>query len=145
MVEQGITKGTCYFEWSAPDDADPADPKTWRRCMPALGHTITEEAIAADFQSMADEGKLSEFERAYLNRWVTSLGDPVVSIEAWRRLAKAEAERPPWVVLSLDLGPQDSSAAIVATGEMDYGLQSTVLTNGQGTGWLLASLAEYAR
>lgn len=143
MVEQGVTKGTCYFEWSAPDGDDPADPATWRRCMPALGHTITEDAIAGDFQSMADEGKLSEFERAYLNRWVTSLGDPIVSIEAWRLLAKAEATRPPWVVLSLDLGPQDSSASIVVTGEMEYGLQSTVLTNGPGTGWLLGSLAEY--
>ena len=26
-----------FFEWSAPDDADPADPDTWRACMPALG------------------------------------------------------------------------------------------------------------
>ena len=51
QVEGGGDRGMAYFEWSAPDDADPADPRTWRDCMPALGHTITEEAIATDFTS----------------------------------------------------------------------------------------------
>jgi hypothetical protein len=42
--------------------------------MPALGHTVTEDAVRAAQQSMA----LHEFERAYLNRWTTALGDPVI-------------------------------------------------------------------
>ena len=46
----------CYFEWSAPDDADPFDPATWWACMPALGHTVDVETITADADDMdADE------------------------------------------------------------------------------------------
>lgn len=54
-----------YFEWSADPGADPADPATWRACMPALGETVAEPAIAADLGLM-DRG---EFTRAYLNWW----------------------------------------------------------------------------
>src|SRR5829696_3046408 len=32
----------CYFEWSAAEGSDPGSPTTWRSCMPALGHTVTE-------------------------------------------------------------------------------------------------------
>src|SRR5689334_16497977 len=51
-VEAGVTKNTAYFEWSAPTGADPQDPRTWWGCMPAMGHTITEEAMAAQFARM---------------------------------------------------------------------------------------------
>jgi phage terminase large subunit-like protein len=54
-----------YFEWSAESGADPADPAVWRSCMPALGETTPESAIAADLGLM-DRG---EFCRAYLNWW----------------------------------------------------------------------------
>lgn len=33
------------FEWSAADDDDPDDPQTWAQANPALGFTITEDAI----------------------------------------------------------------------------------------------------
>jgi phage terminase large subunit-like protein len=55
----------CYFEWAAPVGADPADPATWRACMPALGHTVTEARIAAEFERL----ELADFCRAYLNWW----------------------------------------------------------------------------
>lgn len=149
FVEEGRTRGTCYFEWSAPDDANPADPATWRACMPALGSTITEETIAEDYESLAKEGKLSEFQRAYLNRWVTSLGDPIVSLEHWGSLARVDAPRPESVVLGVEIAPKDSSAAIVAAGEATVsladgseagGVQCTVLDHGEGAAWLLTAL-----
>lgn len=150
LVEQQIADpskrhGVCYIEYSAPDDADPYDPRVWWDCMPALGYTVTEEAVQAALEMMLADPKLglNEFKRAYLNQWVLAMGDPIVALEFWRTLAVDNPARPPWVVLSLDLGPQDSSASIVATGEMPYGLQSTVLQNGPGTGWLLPALAEY--
>ena len=64
-VGDGLTSGLAYFEWSAEDGADPADPATWRTCMPALGVTVEEATIAADMASMPP----TEFARAYLNRW----------------------------------------------------------------------------
>ena len=37
QVAEGITEGSAYVEYSAPDGADLEDPATWYRCNPALG------------------------------------------------------------------------------------------------------------
>ena len=58
-------RSTAYFEWSALPGSDPAAPATWRACMPALGHTVTEARIAAEFERL----ELADFCRAYLNWW----------------------------------------------------------------------------
>jgi phage terminase large subunit-like protein len=80
-AELGVTDTACYFEWSAADDADASDPETWRGCMPALGWTATEAAVAADFELMAE----AEFRRAYLNQWpeVANPGWGEISEQAW--------------------------------------------------------------
>jgi hypothetical protein len=65
-VKNGVTEGVCYFEWAAPPDdrsPDPDDRKLWWFVMPALGHTITEEAIASDRLEMT----LPDFLRSYYN------------------------------------------------------------------------------
>jgi hypothetical protein len=64
-VAGGLTGGSCYFEWSAPLDADPGDPTTWWGCMPALGQTVDEEAIAGDYEAM----DLPDFCAEYLGWW----------------------------------------------------------------------------
>ena len=46
-AESGKRSGVAYFEWSAPFDADPADPETWAGCMPALGHTQDLDVVQA--------------------------------------------------------------------------------------------------
>lgn len=69
-VERGDTDAFAYFEWSAPDDADLWDRDVWRATHPALGHTITEEALAAEISKMVadpEEGE-SEARRAYYNQ-----------------------------------------------------------------------------
>ena len=35
----------------------------------------------------------NEFARAYLNRWVASMGEPLVGAEAWGELAVPDARR----------------------------------------------------
>jgi len=81
-VEAGVTGSSAYFGWSAPDDADPGDPETWRGCMPALGITITEDTVQADFETM----ELSEFRRACLCQWpdVAQPGWKLFSEEDWK-------------------------------------------------------------
>jgi phage terminase large subunit-like protein len=52
-AELGVAEGTAFLEWAASPDDDPTDPATWRRTMPALGFTITEETVAKDLASMS--------------------------------------------------------------------------------------------
>ena len=81
MAELGATDTAAYFGYSASDDADPGDPATWWRCMPALGYTVTEETVRADFTTM----QLAEFRRAYLCQWpeVAKPGWEVIGRDAW--------------------------------------------------------------
>jgi phage terminase large subunit-like protein len=82
-AELGVTDTACYLEWSAADEADPADPATWHSAMPALGPggTVDEDAVAADLELM----ELSEFRRACLNQWpeIARPGWAEISEEAW--------------------------------------------------------------
>jgi hypothetical protein len=48
----GQRSTVAYFEWSALAGSDPGDPATWWACMPALGHTVTEARIAAEFERL---------------------------------------------------------------------------------------------
>jgi phage terminase large subunit-like protein len=84
-AELGLTDTSAYVGYSAPDDADPADPATWRACMPALGYTVTEKTVHADFTTM----DLAEFRRAYLCQWpeVAKPGWGVISQDAWNAVA----------------------------------------------------------
>lgn len=79
-IEKGIAGGGCYVGYSAPDDADPGDPATWRACMPALGITVTEDVVAKDFADM----EISEFRRAYLCQW------PEVARPGWGVIGQAD-------------------------------------------------------
>lgn len=83
---EGRQRGIAYFEWSAPEDADPGDEAVWWACMPALGRTISVGAIRDEYEKARDAGKLNEFRRAYLNQWVPRDVDAdweVISQDAW--------------------------------------------------------------
>lgn len=146
--DESKRRGVCYIEYSAPEDADPFDPRVWWDCMPALGYTVTEDTVRAALEMMLADPKLglSEFKRAYLNQWVLAMGDPIVPIDHWQSLSRPDAARPPWVVLGISVAPEDASAAVVACGEDLLGLQTTVLEHGDGIDWLLpADSAEPGR
>jgi phage terminase large subunit-like protein len=142
LAEQGINTGVAYFEWSAEDDADPSDPATWRSCMPALGHTISESAVAADFASMP----LSEFRRAYLNSWVTMSAEPVVPIDVWLALADPRSSAGDPVALAFDVSPDRSHAAIACAGKRKDGLiHVEVVDHRRGTNWVVDRVAQLVR
>lgn len=94
-----------YFEWSAPDDADPDDPQVWRDCMPALGHTITEDVVRSERDSMADD----EFRRSYLNQWRDKKqGVGVFAPSSWAECAVPDDDGEVWrgePMWTLDVSP----------------------------------------
>jgi phage terminase large subunit-like protein len=69
--ESGVHGRTAFFEWSAPDDADPGDPEVWITCSPALGHTISVDFIRGEWDRAQRKGQegIDTFRRAYLNQW----------------------------------------------------------------------------
>lgn len=69
--ETGRHGRTAFFEWSAPDDADPADPAVWAACSPALGLTIPLEFLQSQWEKAVRKGQagIDTFRRAYLNQW----------------------------------------------------------------------------
>ena len=66
------------------DDEDPGDLETWRRRMPALGITVSEETVRTDYELM----DLAEFRRAYGCQWpeVAKPGWEVISRQTWEAL-----------------------------------------------------------
>ena len=137
-ADAGVTRDIAYLEWSAGDEDDPSLSETWRKAIPALDRTIHESTIRGDFQSMPRH----EFERAFLNRFVTAIGESVVSPDAWERLAAPNARKPERVTLGVDVAPRSKSAAIAAAGRLDGNLCVSVLEHGPGTEWLAPRLAE---
>jgi len=135
-VGAGHRSTVAYFEWSAPEGSDPGDPSTWWATMPALGHTVTEPTVAAEFERL----DLADFCRAYLNWW------PGEIPADWQVIAEAD-----WVALAdpvafaADVTPDRSAAAIAVAGVRPDGLGHVeVVDHRPGTGWVVGRLVELA-
>jgi hypothetical protein len=131
-----------YFEWFAPEDMDRSDPATWRATLPALGHTVTEEVIAAELEKMDP----AEFDRAYLNRTrkPTPPTDPNVPKLAWPGLVD-QASRPvaSSVALAIDVSQDRSRAAISAASlRPDGRVHLEVVAYRPGTDWVVPAVAK---
>jgi hypothetical protein len=137
-VEAGERSGVCYFEWSAPDDWAIDDPATWRAAMPALGTTIDEETIAADYRTM-DAG---EFSRAYLNRWAPA-GVPVFALGQWLACLEPASSIVGAPAFGVDVAPDRSSASIAAAGGRSDGrVHVELVERRDGTDWIPGRLRE---
>lgn len=144
---EGRGRGIAYFEWSADPDADPGDPAVWRMCMPALGHTITEADIRAEYEKARDSGKLNDFRRAYLNQWVPkeSASRKALDLAAWGRSADPGSQIASKVAIGFSIAPDLSLAAVGVSGRRADGLGHLELVEcREGTSWLIGRVAEMA-
>lgn len=144
---EGRQRGLAYFEWSAPEDADPADPATWRGCMPALGYTISEDAIRAEYENARDSGRLNEFRRAYLNQWVLkedfSEAWDVIRRGEWSVLTDPGSSAGGRVAVAVEVSHDRKMAAVALAGlRADGRLHVEVTDHRPGTGWVPARMAE---
>lgn len=121
--------GVAYFEFSIPEDADIDDPEVWWTYMPALGYTITEEAVAHARQTMED----GEFRRAFGNQRTAGGGERIIPPELWDRVVAPTAAPEHNLTFGLDINHDRSSAAIcVSDGET-----IEMVDHLPGTGWLV--------
>ena len=137
LATSGVTTGAAYVEYSADDDDDPADPAVWAGCNPALGYTITEDAIAAEFASL----DLMDFRRSRLCQWTVAKAEPVVPLALWGELVDRQSRRGPALALAFDSAPDGSSSSIAVASVREDGLLHVELVAREpGTGWLAAEV-----
>lgn len=139
-----------YFDWSAPPDCDPSDEDVWRDCMPALGYTVTLNAIRSEYRKAVAANKLSDFKRAYLNIWVpkgSDIVESVIPMELWRALSAPTVERPVGkVAFAVDSTPSNSATAIsVAGARADGATQVQVVEHRPGQTWAVSRVVELSR
>jgi phage terminase large subunit-like protein len=139
LAEAGLTDTSCYVEYSAAADADPADPATWAGCNPAMGQTITESAIDAEYASM----DLVEFKRARLCQWTSQIVPPVVPLDTWSALTDLRAAAPDRICAAFDVGPERARASVAVAGRRPDGKFFVELVyNLPGTEWVPSHLAD---
>ena len=141
QVAEGITEGTAYVEYSAPDGADPMDPATWYACNPALGITISEQAVHDELRTM----DVVDFQRSRLNQWTSSLVDPVVPLSTWHALVEQFSSPGNDLVLAFDSTPTGSRSSIaIASKRADGRIHVELIANQECTGWLISRIKELA-
>lgn len=142
IVERGEQSSVCYLEWSNLDGPFD-DPATWWSCMPARGHTVTDDVIRAELEKMERE----EFERAYLNRRKGSRPPPdpnVPTVAEWRALVDDRAVLGDPVAFAIEMTFDRKRAAIVAVGPHTDGTRRVieVIAYGPNVDWLVPKAAE---
>ncbi len=141
---------TAYFEWSAPEDADPGDPDVWRACSPALGYTITLDALASRWrkaQESPDPEAVNSFKRGYLNIWPRIPTRPDESLDRltvadWSACSEPSAKPPSQVVVAVDAAPRLASASIAVAGVRSDGrVYVEVVAHRPGVDWVPDAVA----
>lgn len=128
------------FDWSATPDDDRTDPAVWRRVMPSLDITITEDRVTDLLRTTPP----AEFDRAYLARRPTSATVAALDLAGWnecRNLAPAKIAPAGGVTIGLEVDVDRTRAVIaVACG---IGPRVGVVVNCQpGTRWVRDAVRE---
>lgn len=134
----------CYVEYSAHEDEDPGDPAVWWGCMPALGYTVDEDTVRAEYrEAMLVPDGLAGFRRQALNQRTSQRADPPFPLEVWDA-GVASADRPEdGLVWAVDVSPDQASAAVaVAWRRPDGAAQVQVVDHRPGVGWLPGRVSE---
>lgn len=144
QVLADVRSGLAYFEWSADEDTDPEDRDAWWDFMPALGHTIAVEAIAAELVRLTGQGDVGDFRRAYMNQWVpkNAASDSAIPAAVWSKLVDTSPATDGDVVFALDMAPDRNSAAIGTARVTPRGVQVDVADHRSGVDWLLPRVVE---
>lgn len=123
------------LDWSATADEDRTDPAVWRRRMPALGHTITEQRI----RQLLGRTPPAEFDRAYLARRPAVDVAAALDVAGWAQCANTtdtELELAGAITLSIELNPDRSSGVVAAAGQTAGGALAVVVDVNPGTRWI---------
>ena len=105
------TTDIAYFEWSKPEGVDPYDQAEWPRFMPALGHTMTPQAIEVTARGLTEP----DFLRSFCNIRTANV-DAVFGHGVWDACRQPEAEPSGLLHCSADISPDRERGCIVVCG-----------------------------
>lgn len=141
-AEPDAPSRVAYLEWSAPEDADPADETQWWGCMPALGRTVHIDEIRAELESM----ETRDFRRAYLNQ--TDVGEvegSALPLEVWATLADPGSHVVSAYAFGLDVANDRSWSSVGVSGENPSGGRHVgLIRHDRGTHWPVEYIARKA-
>ena len=132
--EDGTTLG--WFEWSAPPNADPADPVAWTYSNPSLGWGIPERNIRS--AQVTDPPDV--FRTECLCQWVEAVEQPPFPEDSWAGGTDAGSFIPASAPFSVGVdvsADREHSAIAVCGARMDGRLHGEVVAYQTGIGWLV--------
>lgn len=143
LVESGRPSRRAYFEYSAPvaegQEVDIYDRRLWWATHPALGHTITEAALAADAETMDPV----DFARHYLCIPAKQAHVHVIPSASWRACGAPGARSDQTPTFALDVTPERSGASIAAASRLHDGkVLLECIDQRPGTDWLVERVVE---
>lgn len=138
-VDAGKRSGIAYFEWSADPGCDPDDPRVWWETMPALGMTITEQAVR-HLREVTFADRPDEFLRSCLNI-PTRNDERLIPALTWDLVNAPDVAPVGQVVFGADVSIERTSAAIVACG----GKALEVVEHRPQLGWFVETAVEIDR
>lgn len=128
-----------FYEWSAPDGADPSDPAMWAMANPALGRRISEAWVADERRAMGAE----EFNRERLGIWSKVGGESAIPADFWRGALDSESLPGPVMAFGVDITPLRDVGSIVSASWRDDGkVHLELVEHRAGTSWVPARLEE---
>lgn len=128
-----------FYEWSAPDGADPADPAVWAMANPALGRRISAEWVADERRTMGAE----EFNRERLGIWSKVGGESAIPADFWEQCRDEDSEAGLDVAFGVDVTPLADVTSIASASWRDDGTVHIEIVNHEGgTGWVPGRVAE---
>ncbi|MDP9392296.1 MAG: hypothetical protein M3P89_13200, partial [Actinomycetota bacterium] len=121
------------FEWSAPDGCSLNDREAWAAANPALGHRMSEQAIAAALEVDPE----AVFRTEVLCQWVEAV-EAAINPRVWEALTDAHAPRGTDPVFALDVAPDHSTASLaVAWTRTDGAAQVMLAEHLPGVEWIV--------
>lgn len=129
MVAAGLETGVAYFEWSAHEDDDIDDQRTYFKTIPALGHTIRLPVIEHARSTMTE----GEFRRAYLCQW-TVLDEAAIPAKYVARVLDAATAPSGRLSFGIDVAMDRSHAAISVADETG---RCELVEHREGVGWVV--------
>jgi hypothetical protein len=143
-VDANLQHGSAYFEWSMPEDADPADEDNWWTCMPALGYTVPIKNVRNDFATL----DLIDFMAEYGGIWPTGNMPMWTTIQeqTWRDLFHGGQYQEP-MALGVDANPELTTASLGMAAQISDGgdVHLELLDRRGGVRWLVEAILSVCR